>query len=302
ADDEKYYEKDQNARPFKNIGLLWQNLIGYFNLIPQEFHRFKELENEISHYKQILVTMKDISDVEELKRQIEKVKNFRSVEDRKVEYEKQYNEKNLSLAEYTEKVMQLAKSVEETAEYTYDGAKLEIKRFASHYYVPSIVSTVEKVSFIKHIIKVESERIFLERLSEYLGRANKFAEFDDWAFSKLDESLDTVVIPYVDKLKNTNRNFNPDFIFWLKRGNDYSIVLVDPKGIQNTGGFAYKMDGYIELFTDGDKPKKFKFGNFNVRVFAFLFTKDKNVVGAGIYPQFWIDKMDDVLDKVVAVT
>ena len=156
------------------------------------------------------------------------------------------------------------------------------------------------MAFIKHIVKVESERIFLERLSDYLGRANKFTEFDDWAFSKLDESLDNVVIPYVDKLKNTNRNFNPDFIFWLKRGNDYSIVLVDPKGIQNTGGFAYKMDGYIELFTDGDKPKTFKFGNFNVRVFAFLFTRDRNVVGTGIYPQFWIDKMDDVLDKVLA--
>ena len=110
------------------------------------------------------------------------------------------------------------------------------------------------------------------------------------------------MIPYVDKLKNSNRNFNPDFIFWLKRGNDYSIVLVDPKGIQNTGGFAYKMDGYIELFTDGDRPKRFKFDNLNVRVFAFLFTKDRNVVGAGIYPQFWIDKMDDVLDKVLAET
>ncbi len=302
ADDEKYYEKDSNARAFKNINLLWQNLIGYFNLIPQEFHRFKELEDEISHYKQILVTMKDILDVDELKKQIEKVKNFRSVEDRKTEYEKQYNDKNITFAEYTEKVMLLAKSVEETAEYTYDGAKLEIKRFASHYYVPSIISTVEKVAFIKHIVKVESERIFLERLSGYLGRANKFTEFDDWAFSKLDESLDRVVIPYIDKSKNATREFNPDFIFWLKRGNDYSIVLVDPKGRQNTGGYEYKMDGYTELFMDGERPKIFKSGNFNIRVFAFLFTKDKNVVGAGIYPQFWIDKMDDILDKVLAAT
>lgn len=300
ADIEKYYEQDQTARAFKNIGLLWQNLIGYFNLIPQEFYRFEELDGEISHYQQILVTMKDIRDVDDLKKQIAKVKDFRSAEERKAEYEKQFNEKHITLAEYTEKVMQLAKSIEETAEYSYEGATLEIRRFASHYYVPSIVSTVEKVSFIKHIVKVESERIFLERLSDYLGRANKFTEFDDWAFSKLDESLDQVVIPYVDKLKNTNRNFNPDFIFWLKRGNDYSIILVDPKGIQNTGGFAYKMDGYIELFTDGDKQKVFQFGDLNVRVFAFLFTKDRNVVGAGIYPQFWIDKMDDVLDKVLA--
>ena len=302
TDVETYYEKDQNARAFKNIGLLWQNLIGYFNLIPKEFHRFKELEDEISHYKQILVTMKDISDVDELKKQIAVVKNFKSAEIQEAELDELLDKGKIDRQEYKARLKELAKNTGEAAEYTYDGAKLEIKRFASHYYVPSIVSTVEKVNFIKHIVKVESERIFLERLSDYLGGANKFTEFDDWAFSKLDESLDNVVIPYVDKLKNSNRNFNPDFIFWLKRGNDYSIVLVDPKGIQNTGGFAYKMDGYIELFTDGDRPKRFKFDNLNVRVFASLFTKDRNVVGAGIYPQFWIDKMDDVLDKVLAET
>lgn len=302
ADEKTYYEKDRNARAFKNIGLLWQNLIGYFNVIPKEFQGFKELEDEISHYKKILVTMKDISDVDELKKQIEKVKNFRSAEQEEAELDKLLDKGKIDRQEYKDRLKQLAKSSDETAEFAYDGAKLEIKRFASHYYVPSIISMAEKVSFIKHIVKVESERIFLERLSDYLGKSNKFTEFDDWAFSKLDESLDNVVIPYVDKLKNTNRNFNPDFIFWLKRSNDYSIVLVDPKGIQNTGGFAYKMDGYIELFTEENKPKKFEFGKFKVRVFAFLFTKDRNIVGAGIYPQFWIDKMDDVIEKVLGET
>jgi type III restriction enzyme len=302
ADVDKYYEKDKDARAFKNVDLLWENLIGYFNLTPKEFYRFKELEDEITHYKQILVTMKDISDVDELKRQIDKVKNFKDVEAEKARLKELYQQNKITLDELLEQTGLVAKSSDETAEYTYNGAKLVIKRFASHYYVPSIVSTVEKVSFIKHIVKVESERIFLERLSHYLGRANRFGEFDDWAFSKLDEFLDNVVIPYVDKLKNINRNFNPDFIFWLKRGEDYSIVLVDPKGIQNTGGFAYKMDGYIELFTENKKPKVFKFGDLKVRVFAFLFTKDKNIVGAEVYPQFWIDKMDDILDKVLAET
>lgn len=302
ADVDKYYEKDQDARAFKDIGLLWQNLIGYFNLTPKEFDRFKELEDEISHYKQILVTMKDISEVEELKKKIDVVKNFRSAEAQEAELDQLLDEGKINREEYKARLKDLAKNADETAEYTYDGAKLVIKRFASHYYVPSIVSTVEKVSFIKHIVKVESERIFLERLSDYLGRANRFGEFDDWAFSKLDESLDNVVIPYVDKLKNTNRNFNPDFIFWLKRGDDYSIVLVDPKGIQNVGGFAYKMDGYVELFTEDSKPKVFKVGNLKVRVFAFLFTRDRNVVGSGSYHQFWIDKMDDALDKVLAET
>jgi hypothetical protein len=111
--------------------------------------------------------------------------------------------------------------------------------------------------------------------------------------------FDNVVVPYVDKSKNTVRNFNPDFIFWLKRGNDYSIVLIDPKGLQNTGGFAYKLDGYTELFMQHGKPKEFKYKDYTVRVFAFLFTKDRNMVGEGIYPQFWIDKMEDALSKVL---
>lgn len=300
ADEETYYEKDKNARAFKNIGLLWQNLIGYFNVIPQKFQGFKELEDEISHYKKILVTMKDISDVDTLKGQIDKVKNFKDIESQKAELKQQYQQNKISLDELLEKTEQIAKTTDETAEFTYNGVTLDIRRFASHYYVPSIISRVEKVAFIKHIVKVESERIFLERLADYLGKKNKFAEFDDWAFSKLDESLDNVVIPYIDKLKNTNRNFNPDFIFWFKRGNDYSIVLIDPKGIQNTGGFAYKMDGYIELFTEENKPKSFKFGDYNVRVFAFLFTKDINVVADRVYSGFWIDKMDDAMNKILA--
>lgn len=302
SDMETYYAKVQDARAFKNIGLLWQNLIGYFNLIPKEFDSFQELADEISHYRQVLVTLREAADVDELKKQIALVSNFKSAELREAELDELLDQGKIDREEYKAGLKELAKNSDEAAAYTYDGVRLEIKRLASHYYTPAIVSTVEKVGFIKHIVKVDSERLFLERLADYLCGANKFTEFDDWAFSKLDESLDDVVVPYVDKSKNSNRNFNPDFIFWLRRGNDYSIVLVDPKGIQHTGGFAYKLDGYIDLFTEGNRPKNFKFGDLNVRVFAFLFTSDKRVLGTGIYPGFWIDTMDEVLDKVLAST
>ncbi len=158
ADVDICFEKDQNARAFKNVGLLWQDLIGYFNLIPKEFYRFKELEDEISHYKQILVTMKDISDVDELRKQIAIVKNFKSAETQEAEIDELLDKGKIDRQEYKARLKELAKSTDETAEYAYDGTKLEIKRFASHYYIPSIVSTVEKVSFIKHIVKVESEK------------------------------------------------------------------------------------------------------------------------------------------------
>ena len=69
------------------------------------------------------------------------------------------------------------------------------------YYIPLILSetnsTEEKVSYIRHIIKTPSEVRFVEDLENYLAKEdNKFKEFDWWMFSKLDESLDEVYIPY----------------------------------------------------------------------------------------------------------
>ena len=60
---------------------------------------------------------------------------------------------------------------------------------------------------------------------------NKFEEFDWWLFSKLDESLDEVYIPYYNPKRNSISHFNPDFIFWLQRGDDYC-----PNFAQNLGG------------------------------------------------------------------
>ena len=297
ADESKFYEKDKDARRFKNIGLLWKNLIGYFNVIPKEFEGFKELDDEISHYKKILVTMEDVT---ELKQKINKVKNFKNAEIQETELQKQLAENKISIAEFTDKIKNLAKNTEETEKFEYKDEKIEIKRFASHYYLPSIISEDEKISFIKHIIKVESEKHFLKKLQEYLDNPNnKLKDFDDWAFSKLDESLDNVVIPYVNKAKNVISNFNPDFIFWMKRGKDYSIVFIDPKGTENVSGYQYKLEGYEDLFQANDKPKVFTQNGNNVRVFVFLYNKNKATLGSGLYPEYWIDKMDDVIEKVL---
>lgn len=300
ADEETFYDKDKQARTFNNIGLLWKNLIGYFNVVPKELQGFKQLEDEITHYRKILVTMKDISEVEELQKQIDKVKNFKSAEKEETELDWLFSSKQIELPEYKERLKQLAKSSDETAKFEYKGEKLQIKRFASHYYVPSIISEQEKVSFIKHIIKVDSEKKFLEKLVEYMDASgNRMGEFDDWAFSKLDESLDSVVIPYVNKAKNAVSNFNPDFIFWFKRGKEYSIVFIDPKGAQNISGYQYKIDGYKDLFLDEEGQRIFSHGGLNVSVFVFLYNKNKNALGSEIYPGYWIDKMDEVIDRIL---
>ena len=68
----------------------------------------------------------------------------------------------------------------------------------------------------------------------------------EWSFSKIDESLDDVFIPYNDPNKG-NRKFLPDFVFWLKKKNKYAIVFVDPKGTKHAE-YQLKVDGYNKLF------------------------------------------------------
>ena len=48
--------------------------------------------------------------------------------------------------------------------------------------------------------------------------------------------------------------FKPDFIFWLKKGNRYCIVFVDPKGTGRTE-YEHKVDGYHILFEENRRPK-----------------------------------------------
>ena len=296
ADESKFYEKDKDARQFKNIGLLWKNLIGYFNVIPKEFEGFKELDNEISHYKKILVTMEDVT---ELKQKIDKVKNFKSRDAQKAGLIQKLKNSEISEDEFFEMSAKVGETTKDEETFEYKGERIKIKRLASHYYLPSITSKEEKIDFIKHIIKVESEKDFLDKLQEYLDNPNnKMTEFDDWAFSKLDESLDNVVIPYVNKIKNQISNFNPDFIFWLKHGQNYSIVFVDPKGAQHTD-YGYKIDGYEDLFKDGNTLKTFSYKGLNVRVFVFLYNKNAPAL-TNSYRDYWIDKMDDVIEKILA--
>jgi len=76
----------------------------------------------------------------------------------------------------------------------------------------------EKIDFIKHIIKHKSEINFINELDEYLKNKNNFfTKFDWWFFSKVDETLDEVYIPYYNPKTNKIDKFKPDFIFWLKR-------------------------------------------------------------------------------------
>jgi len=150
----------------------------------------------------------------------------------------------------------------------------------NHYYVPLILSEKEKIDYIKHVIKTKSEVNFIEKLERFLEKNIKTISVDWWLFSKIDEYLDEIFIPYYDPESNKIRKFKPDFIFWFSKGNEYFIVFVDPKGIKHTE-FEHKVDWFKRFFEDDGKPKTFTHAGFKIGVFLFLFTEDVNKLSEG---------------------
>lgn len=286
---DNYYKYGEKS--FRNIDLLIQRIFDYFSVVPEEFKELKELKEEIRHFKNIKIYLKDISDIQ---KKIEKVKNFKDYESRKKELEKQFREEKISFEELESEI----KSASNTEDFEYNHKKIKIKYIANHYYIPLILSLDEKVDYIKHIIKTQSEVRFINDLEGYLTKAdNKFKKFDWWMFSKLDESLDEVYIPYYNPNVNKISSFYPDFIFWLKKGDNYFIVFVDPKGTEHTNAYR-KIDGYKVLFEGNGNEKVFNHNGFKVRIKLLLRPEDVSKALAE-YKQYWFDNIEKMLEVMI---
>ena len=169
-----------------------------------------------------------------------------------------------------------------TSEETF--RTLKIENLPKHYYVPVVMAEHGKADFIKHVVKEASEVRFLGRLERWLKTNDP--GWDAWMFSKIDEALDAVHVPYYDTQSNEYRRFLPDFVFWMCRGADYRIVFVDPKGTEHTSAYC-KIDGYRHLFEDGDRSKAFPYRASQVQVGLLMFNAASSVPDA--YRRFWTD-------------
>ncbi|WP_369973988.1 DEAD/DEAH box helicase family protein [Petrotoga sp. 9T1HF07.CasAA.8.2] len=273
-------------KTIKNVDLLVQRFFNYLNLAPKDFQGLKELDEEIKHFKEIRVYLKNIY---EIQNKIEKVKNSTKF---MKEVEEQYGE--IPQEEYLKKV----KSISEEEEFESGGQRIKIKYIPNHYYVPLILSEDEKIKYINHIIKVPSEVKFISDLENYLKRENnKFEEFDWWFFSKLDESLDEIYIPYYNPNINKMSKFYPDFIFWLKRRNNYYILFVDPKGTEHSSAYR-KIDWYKKLFEENGKEKVFEYNEFNVKIKLLMKPEDPAKV-LSEYNKYWFDNIENMLNSLM---
>jgi len=281
--DNNLFRIDDTAKIIKNPDILLRNIFSYFSAKLKEFDSFKELnkDNDIVHFRHITITKSKLNSIKE---NIERVKKSKDKEKEKQILMEKLKKGEISLEEYTERIEALAKI--EPQEKVDD---LIIKNLEKHYYIPVIISEKDKIDYIKHIIKVPSEREFLQDLEE---NKSIFDECDWWYFSKLDETLDRIYIPYYDSNSRKIREFKPDFIFWLKKDNKYILLFIDPHGAEHTEALR-KIGGYREIFEDENgNPKIFNKDDLEIKVVFRFYNTDGNAPEK--YEKYFIEAVKDL--------
>ena len=280
---DKYFDLGEK-RSIGDPELLIGRILDYFGVKDREFDKFKKLENEIVHFKKI-----KFNDGDAFEKILVKIKEVKDFPNKEKKLKKAFDSKQLSF----ENMLKQAQELKESQNFEHDGKKLKIKYIQNHYYIPLIISEGERVDYINHIIDVDSEVKFIEQLEEYLQKDdNVFEQFDWWMFSKLDQTLDEVHIPYYSPKENDIARFKPDFIFWIKKGKEYTILFVDPKGT-SFADYQHKVDGYSKIF----KNKKHSYENQTITTKLLLYTNSIATVGEG-YREYWFDNFADFASKI----
>ncbi|GAA8489008.1 DEAD/DEAH box helicase family protein [Helicobacter pylori] len=162
----------------------------------------------------------------------------------------------------------------------------ELLKLKEHYYTPLIKA--KDCDWLKHVVKVKSEIDFLQELQDQETTKTLQANYDFWAFSKIDEHLDNLFIPYIDGA--AERRFFPDFIFWLQKGDTQIICFIDPKGITYAVDWGNKVDAHKHLFKDKIfNPKNDPHCKIKKIKVVLKFYGDKDRVPEE-YRDYWIQK------------
>lgn len=277
-----YFQNED--REIKKPDITIKRVFDFIGLKNRDIDCFKKLENEIVHFKHIKV---DEDKKEEIINNIKQVLDY-SEKQKAIYLAKKEFEKKNDLDEYTKSIQQIEDSYKKESYYK----ELKFKHLINHYYLPVVLSEQEKVDYITHVIKVKSEVKFLEDLDDYV-RKNKelFKKYDWWLFSKIDQTLDKISIPYYNPTLNKFVSYYPDFIFWMQKGFDYKIIFVDPKGTAYAD-YQHKIDGYKLLF----EGEQYNYGkSMKIDVKLKLRTKNIGLVPDN-YRKFWFNDIRDLED------
>lgn len=230
------------ATPMDNL-LILNN---HFHQKPKKFKSFKKVSNEIVHFEHIQVANLNNGELKLLEERIAEAltSKYNTAEELITLLQANEIDPNQFKIEF--------EKINKPDTFSVGDVSVEInKKFLKeHYYRPILIADVGFEHFIKHVISEPSEREFI---TELINQRKILDKYDWWYFSKLDETLDKVNIPYYDTKEQKYREFFPDFIFWLKKDGKYYIKFIDPKG--NVIGIRNAKDkakGYEKSFKDID--------------------------------------------------
>ncbi len=285
---EQYFSRHGN-RTYRNMEVMVSRIMSYFDLKARELETFSslEIEKDIVHFRRMSV---DKVHAEAIQRKVDRVLYSQTPEG-KEEAATVWKEVEQLEWDFAEKAQELSRIMEERElgnKQIYND-DICVEYLANHFYLPVIYSTGSRIEYIRHIIDTESEVHFLEDLKRSVAKPTcPLRSLDWWMFSKLDEYLDSPCIPYYDPKQNKVRSFIPDFIFWGAKGNSYTIVFVDPKGMQHED-WRNKVAGYKRLFEKDGVPLEFAHGDLTVSVRLCLYNRHRDRGAEGDDARFWYD-------------
>lgn len=284
----KYFKID-NQFKYKDVKVVVSRLISYLISFEKAVSGFKKLDDEIVHFKHIKVSNKEYDFIVPVIQTFINDEGKKNVQEELQSLAKQLSEGVISYEEFCKKSEKITRTLSSTSINKI--RDLRLKRIANHLYTPIILSDLEKVDYIKHIINVESEVEFIDLLCKE-ENSGTFKEIE-WMFSKIDQTIDSsnIAMPYFSNIYNEYKKFFPDFIFWRKSGKRYDIYFVDPKGTEYSS-YMLKADGYAKLFEESGKPKKFEYEGFEIYVHLKLVYDNSSGSVGDLYKKYWISNND----------
>ena len=280
--------KINENKHYDQLSFLQKRLLSHIDEKVKETDGIREIEEEeekdIVHFRKICV---ETAHARELQEKINQVKTGRTLDENLPQLFEEFNKGSITREELEAR---LAGQAEEKYPDS-NNYKLRIKQISNHYYLP-VVLEYKRADYIKHIMKVESEVEFIDKLEKWT-EANNNGMWDVWMFSKVDESLDQICIPYFSE-SNSYNNFFPDFIFWMCKGNKYQIAFVDPKGTTHTNTY-YKIEGYKKLFGSAETPKSFTYSKkWKITTKLLMFNPRQSPPES--YKKYWTKEIDKIFE------
>lgn len=133
--------------------------------------------------------------------------------------------------------------------------------FDGSLFVPILLQS-KKIDKISPAGLVESEKRFVLELKDYLQTHKSKFSFEiyllrNYPFSGVGFQLQWA-------------GFYPDFIMWVKKGRQQTIIFIDPKGLEHAKGLE---DEKIQFATREIKEIERKLGNNNIILESFILSK-----------------------------